>query len=601
MRMVRFDRRRVYGAAALFRGPTVHVSIDADPTLSQKLGAVMSEGSAVLSRTVRPLNVQPSLPRDRFIVADQPDDEAIPMDVVFVGGGPGGLAGAIELARLVKEDNQNGDGIGEVEIAVLEKAGQLGEHNLSGAVVNPSALRELFPDVDMGDLPLRRPVEKEAVYVMTESKSYRIPTPPTMNNHGNWIASISEIVRWLGEQAEGLGVNVFPGFPVDSLLVEGTSVIGVRTTPSGQGRDGETTGDDHMPAVDLTARVTVLSEGSRGSLSQAWFDWQNVTAENPQIYALGVKEVWEVKKPLDRIIHTMAWPVPADAFGGSFAYPLSETTVALGLVIGLDYGDARLDVHELLQRMKLHKLFRGILEGGEMIEWGAKTIPEGGFYSVPERRHGDGLIVIGDAAGYVEVSSLKGIHYAMHSGIMAARTIFESLKKGDASADTLAGYTSAVDHSVIMKDLKKRRNMRLAFKSGFMSGGIKAGLMTLSRGTFPGSKISIQEDAAGPKHLGPEKEKLVPDGKLTFSKVDSVYKSGNQTRDDIPSHLIVEESVSPEVAEMYVHLCPAGVYEWDGEKLSVNAPNCIDCKATDVLGPRWTPREGGSGPSYRQM
>ena len=561
----------------------------------------MSEGSAVLSRTVRPLNVQPSLPRDRFIVADQPDDEAIPMDVVFVGGGPGGLAGAIELARLVKEDNQNGDGIGEVEIAVLEKAGQLGEHNLSGAVVNPSALRELFPDVDIGDLPLRRPVEKEAVYVMTESKSYRIPTPPTMNNHGNWIASISEIVRWLGEQAEGLGVNVFPGFPVDSLLVEGTSVIGVRTTPSGQGRDGETTGDDHMPAVDLTARVTVLSEGSRGSLSQAWFDWQNVTAENPQIYALGVKEVWEVKKPLDRIIHTMAWPVPADAFGGSFAYPLSETTVALGLVIGLDYGDARLDVHELLQRMKLHKLFRGILEGGEMIEWGAKTIPEGGFYSVPERRHGDGLIVIGDAAGYVEVSSLKGIHYAMHSGIMAARTIFESLKKGDASADTLAGYTSAVDRSVIMKDLKKRRNMRLAFKGGFMSGGIKAGLMTLSRGTFPGSKISIQEDAAGPKHLGPEKEKLVPDGKLTFSKVDSVYKSGNQTRDDIPSHLIVEESVSPEVAEMYVHLCPAGVYEWDGEKLSVNAPNCIDCKATDVLGPRWTPREGGSGPSYRQM
>ena len=561
----------------------------------------MSEGSAVLSRTVRPLNVQPSLPRDRFIVADQPDEEAIPMDVVFVGGGPGGLAGAIELARLVKEDNQNGDGIGEVEIAVLEKAGQLGEHNLSGAVVNPSAFRELFPDVDIGDLPLRRPVEKEAVYVMTESKSYRIPTPPTMHNHGNWIASISEIVRWLGEQAEGLGVNVFPGFPVDSLLVEGTSVIGVRTTPSGQGRDGETTGDDHMPAVDLTARVTVLSEGSRGSLSQAWFDWQNVTAENPQIYALGVKEVWEVKKPLDRIIHTMAWPVPADAFGGSFAYPLSETTVALGLVIGLDYGDARLDVHELLQRMKLHKLFRGILEGGEMIEWGAKTIPEGGFYSVPERRHGDGLIVIGDAAGYVEVSSLKGIHYAMHSGIMAARTIFESLKKGDASADTLAGYTSAVDRSVIMKDLKKRRNMRLAFKSGFMSGGIKAGLMTLSRGTFPGSKISIQEDAAGPKHLGPEKEKLVPDGKLTFSKVDSVYKSGNQTRDDIPSHLIVEESVSPEVAEMYVHLCPAGVYEWDGEKLSVNAPNCIDCKATDVLGPRWTPREGGSGPSYRQM
>jgi electron-transferring-flavoprotein dehydrogenase len=587
--------------SVIFGIESVHASLDADPPMNQHRSFPMAEGNSVLRTSIRSLDDQAPLPRDRFIVADQPDDEALPMDVVFVGGGPAGLAGAIELARLVRKDNESGDGVGEVEIAVLEKAGQLGEHNLSGAVVNPSAFKELFPDLLMDDLPFRRPVTKEAVYVLTESNSYRIPTPPTMKNHGNWIASISEIVRWMGEQAEGLGVNVFPGFPVDALLIEEDNVIGVRTTPSGLGRDGESASADAMPAVDLTARVTVLSEGTRGSLSQAWLDWKGITSENPQIFALGVKEIWEVKKPLDRIIHTMAWPLPKDAFGGSFMYPMSDSTVAVGLVVGLDYADARFDVHDSLQRMKLHPLFREVLEGGELVEWGAKTIPEGGYYSVPKERHGDGLIIVGDAAGYVEVSSLKGIHYAMHSGIMAARQIFDALKKGDTSREALAGYTTTVDQSVIMKDLKATRNMRLAFKSGFYSGGVKAGLMTVTGGAFPGGKISIEEDAAETKRLASEPSKVVPDGKLTFSKVDAVYKSGNQTRDDIPSHLVIGEDVSAEAAEMYVHLCPAGVYERDGDKLVVNAPNCIDCKATDVLGPRWTPREGGSGPAYRQM
>jgi electron-transferring-flavoprotein dehydrogenase len=353
--------------------------------------------------------------------------------------------------------------------------------------------------------------------------------------------------------------------------------------------------------MDITGRVTVLSEGTRGTLSQAWYRWQNVGSENPQIYALGVKELWETRKPLDRIVHTLGWPLPRSAFGGSWMYPIEDNLISLGLVVGLDYRDARLDVHELLQRMKSHPLFQGLLEGGEMVEWGAKTIPEGGFYALPERRHGDGLLVVGDAAGYVDVPSLKGIHYAMHSGILAARAIFRALKADDVSEAGLRSYTEAVDRSYIVSDMKRTRNMRLAFKKGFFGGGFRAGLMTLTGGAFPGGRIETEEDAAESKVLAGAPSGFAPDGKLTFSKVDAVFKSGNQTRDDIPSHLIVGEDVPAEVAEMYVHLCPAGVYERDGDTLVVNAPNCVDCKATDVLGPRWTPREGGSGPAYRRM
>jgi electron-transferring-flavoprotein dehydrogenase len=550
--------------------------------------------------TLVPARHQPDLPLDRFILKEAPGPEAVPMDVVFVGGGPAGLSGAIELARLVKKDKEAGGGLGDVEIAVLEKAETLGAHCLSGAVVNPVAFRELFPDLKTSDLPLGPAVTKERVYFLTASRALRIPTPPTMRNHGFHVASLCEIVRWLGEKAEGLGVNMFAGYPADALLVEGARVVGVRTTPSGLKRDGSP-GSGFTPPTDITARVTVLSEGTRGSLTQAWQKWQDIGSDNPQIYALGVKELWETKTPLDAVIHTLGWPLPTDAFGGSFFYPLQPNLVALGLVVGLDYKDAGLDVHVLLQRMKLHPLFRPYLEGGEMVEWGAKTIPEGGYYALPKRRHGDGLMVVGDAAGFVEVASLKGIHYAMQSGILAARAIFAALKQGDTSAAALAPYDRAVDESFIVRDLRARRNMRIVFqKAGFYLGGAQAALMTVTGGAFPGGHIRSERDADVPRRAGGA-EPFTPDRKLTFSKLDAVFKAGNSTRDDIPSHLLVAPDVPPPVAELYQHMCPAGVYERQEDKLVVNPPNCIDCKATDVLGPRWTPREGGSGPRYRKM
>src|SRR5206468_7007201 len=338
-----------------------------------------------------------------------------------------------------------------------------------------------------------------------------------------YVASLCEIVRWLGEQAEALGVNVFTGFPAAGLLVDGARVVGVRTAASGLDRDGRPLANSLAPN-DLVAKVTVLAEGTRGMLSQAWCTWQQVTGENPQLFALGVKELWETRQPLDTIIHTLGWPLPSDAFGGSFMYPLAPNLVALGLVVGLDYPDGALDVHSLLQRMKLHPLFRRILEGGEMVEWGAKTIPEGGFYSLPARRSGDGVVLLGDAAGFVDVPSLKGIHYAMQSGMYAARAIFQALTSGDPSAARLAEYDRLVNSSYIAHDLHRTRNMRLAFKDGFYVGGVKATLMTVTGGRFPGGKITVEADANVERRVTPglRPGSTVPDGKLTFSKVDAV-------------------------------------------------------------------------------
>jgi electron-transferring-flavoprotein dehydrogenase len=552
--------------------------------------------------TIRPLDFQAKLPLESLLVTEPAGENCVPMDVVFVGAGPAGLAGAIELKRLVKSDSEAGGKLGDVEVGVLEKAESLGEHSLSGAVVNPSAFHELFPGVPDAELPLRARVDSEAVYLLSERGQWRLPTPPTMKNHGNFVASICEIVRWLGAKAEAAGVNLFTGFPAAALRVDdrkGRRVLGVRTAPSGLDRNGAP-GSNYSAPTDIEAKVTVLSEGTRGLLAQAWLQWQQVGSRNPQIFALGVKELWETKVPLKQVIHTMGWPLPNDAFGGSFLYPMGPDRVALGLVVGLDYRDSGLDVHALLQRLKSHPLVRRQLEGGELVEWGAKTIPEGGWWSLPERRTGDGLVLVGDAAGFVDVPSLKGIHYAMWSGIFAARAIFAALKRGDTGHEQLKDYDRMVGESVIARDLRRTRNMRLAFKRGFYVGGLQAALMTASGGRLFGGWRVVDEDAAEEKRVGAPTT-FTRDAKLTVSKVDAVFKAGNQTRDDIPSHLVVGKEVSAEAAALYANLCPAGVYEVADGKLRVNAPNCVDCKATDVLGPRWTPREGGSGPKYRSM
>jgi electron-transferring-flavoprotein dehydrogenase len=559
----------------------------------------------------KPADFPPPFDPNEFVsAASDPPEERIDVGVLIVGAGPAGLACAIRLGQLLEESPETAERLGEVPVAVLEKGKGVGAHLVSGAVVNPRGLRRLFRgrDFRIEDVPSYGRVEHESVYFLTSSSALRIPTPPTMRNDGNVVASLSQLSRWLAEQAEAAGVVILPETAAQKLLVEGARTVGVRTGDKGRGRDGEPL-PNFEPGSDVTARVTILAEGTQGHLTGIALDRFGLAGENPQVWALGVKEVWKVARPLDRVIHTMGWPLRGGRryreFGGSFIYPMGEDMVTLGMVVGLDYRDVELSVHDLLQELKTHKLVRRILEGGERIGWGAKTIPEGGFVALPRRLHAPGLLVTGDGAGFVNVPALKGIHYAIESGRLAAEAAFAALQPGRTpwTPGALASYDESLRETFVWDDLKKVRNMRQAFAHGFLMGSAIAGAATASFGKFPPKDLRTERDAdVDLIRTNRSARYPAPDGKLGFDKLSSVYLSGNKTRDDAPNHIRVRKDVPRELAMLWERMCPAQVYEVaeDGGEttVEVTASNCVQCGAITAKGGRLTPPEGGSGPEY---
>jgi electron-transferring-flavoprotein dehydrogenase len=555
---------------------------------------------------MKPADYPPPFDANEYVAAPtDPEDERIEVGVLIVGAGPAGLACAIRLGQLLEEAPAVRERLGEVPVAVLEKGKQPGSHLLSGAVVNPRALRRLFKGRKrIDEMPFYGPVEGESVYFLTPRRALPIPAPPTMRNEGNFVASLSRLGRWLAEQAEAGGAMILPETSAVTLLASDGRVRGVRTGDKGRGRDGQELGN-FEPGADVVARVTVLAEGTQGHLTGVALNRFGLAGENPQVWALGVKEVWKVARPLDRVIHTLGWPLRAAAkyreFGGSFIYPMGEDMVTLGMVVGLDYRDAELSVHDLLQELKTHPLVRKLLDGGERVAWGAKTIPEGGFLSLPKRLHAPGLLICGDGAGLVNVPALKGIHYAIESGSLAAEAAFAALQRGQTpgTPGALAVYDDALRQSFVWKDLQEVRNMRQAFGRGLLLGGALAGAMTATKGRFPPGDAGTESDAEQELIRTDRAQTYpAPDGKLTFDKLSSVFASGNKTRDDQPSHIVLRTAVPSELARMWERMCPAQVYEATDGGVTVTPSNCVQCGAITAKGGRLTPPEGGSGPEY---
>ena len=533
------------------------------------------------------------------------------LDVLFVGGGPAGLSGAIYLKQLANKL------FPDLQIGVMDKGSRMGAHSLSGAVINPSAFKALFPDIKESNLPFRKKVQSEKLFLLTPTRRVRLPLPPSMKNKNFYTASLCEVVRWMSTQASQMGISILPSFTARKLLMKNHHVHGVATCPAGLNKDGSPS-SGYQAECRVQAKLTVLADGARGHLSQAYLHKQNITSKYAQTYALGVKELWETAPNSpgqgfanqNTVVHTMNYPLPPDCFGGGWLYPLGEGLLSLGLVGGLDSGLQNLDVHQQLQRLKNHPYFARLLKGGKCVEWGAKIIPEGGYYAMPGRLSGGGVLLTGDSAGMVNVPALKGIHYAMHSGMLAGETAFSALKENNFSHAFLKSYDEKVRTSRMSQELYLVRNVRQAFSKNLWTGLLKSGLMFLSQGRFPGdltpsSLTAAEQHSADAQILRNKKTaglaSASPQAVKALSKTEAVYLSGNKTRDNIPPHLKAQQPLPPHLQEFYTRMCPAGVYEQQNGQLKINAPNCIDCKATDVLGPRWSPKEGSAGPNYQKM
>jgi electron-transferring-flavoprotein dehydrogenase len=547
-----------------------------------------------------------------------PEDELIEVGVAIVGGGTAGLACANRLLQLLADDPALTERLGEVPVAIVEKAKTCGGHNLSGAVMRPGPLQELFPEMTREEWRKEGfaygEVDKEAVYLTPTSKiKVRIPTPPPFKNHGNEIVSVSALARFQQRQAEEGGAYVLTETSATQLIVEDGRVVGVRSGDKGRGKDGEPLGN-FEPGTDIKAKATVLAAGCWGHLTGAAIrEFDLADGREPQVWELGVKEVWKVPKPLDRLIHTVGpWPAKISArygqVGGTWLYPMKDERtgdhlVSLGFVVGLEYADATTSPHDLLQLFKLHPLVRKILEGGERVAWGAKALPGGGYWSMPKLSM-PGAVIVGDAGGMVDTAALKGVHHAILSGKLAAEAIYRSLKNGETSYES---YEYTLDDSSTGRELYEVRNTRQPFQKGFLKGGPLVNLAIATRGKLPPGRLSWHRNDEQPMFIGDTYKRYPkPDGRYTFDKLSSVFITGNATRDDAPNHIRVQKHVPREVAETWKWMCPAGVYEIPEDApesgpvdVIVNYTNCVQCGAITAKGGRLTTPEGGDGPLYQ--